>query len=226
MNDVRVRIRVGTLLGTGLLLLWSCDEGNTSDNDNDNDFRSNRAEVSKMTPCVGGLYDPSSKLCWQDPPSKRMLKWTDSVNACKHTTRLEGENGYRWVKWHLPTISELRSLIRGCRNTKTGGLCDVTDDCRFHRSYYAPAGDRRDCFNKHCKRCGGRSTPGPRERAGKMGYWPVETTGPLGRYWSSSTLPSTFRGTPDYAWSIGSNGTIRNSATRSRYYVRCVRPGP
>jgi Nucleosome binding factor SPN, SPT16 subunit len=70
------------------------------------------------TPC----YDSSSGLVWSAKAPYEMLHY-DAVDYCDNLV----EGGYS--DWHLPTISELRTLIQNCRWTVTGGDCRITDDC-------------------------------------------------------------------------------------------------
>ena len=47
--------------------------------------------------------------------------WSDAVNYCKKLN----ENGYN--DWRLPNIDELRTLIKNCSKTETGGECQVSE---------------------------------------------------------------------------------------------------
>jgi hypothetical protein len=61
------------------------------------------------------LPDPSSSLCWQNPPSDMLMTWADAQTYC---AGLGG--GYR-----LPDIDELITFVRGCGATRSG--CPVDD---------------------------------------------------------------------------------------------------
>ena len=67
-------------------------------------------------------YDSSSGLIWSAKAPEDMLHY-DAVDYCDNL--VEGGLG----GWHLPTISELRTLIQNCVWTVTGGECGITDDC-------------------------------------------------------------------------------------------------
>lgn len=47
--------------------------------------------------------------------------WSDAVNYCKKLN----ENSYN--DWRLPNIDELRTLIKNCSKTETGGECKVSE---------------------------------------------------------------------------------------------------
>lgn len=50
-------------------------------------------------------------------PSENLMKWNAATQYCK-------DHGGR-----IPTISELRRLIRNCPYTETDGACALTDEC-------------------------------------------------------------------------------------------------
>ena len=109
--------------------------------------------------------------------------------------------------WHLPTINELRSLIRGCPATETGGSCGVTDTC---------LGD--GCRNDACVGCSFLGGPGTGEA-----YWPPRLGGTAYWYWSSSS----YAGGASNAWSVAFHcGYVDYYDETLTVYVRCVRPGP
>jgi hypothetical protein len=108
----------------------------------------------------------------------------------------------------LPNIDELRSLVRGCADTETGGACGVTDGCLDYTS----------CWSNSCADCSGG---GP----GSGGfYWPAELSGNDNSpyYWSSSAVTNSLG--EDWAWSIYFNaGSVDNASVTFSYSVRCVR---
>jgi len=61
-------------------------------------------------------------LQWSEKSTKKM-NWDEAVKYCENLNE-DGNND-----WHLPTISELRTLIQNCPATETGGECGVTDSC-------------------------------------------------------------------------------------------------
>lgn len=160
------------------------------------------------TACEGGWLDPVTSLCWQDPSSSSTTTWNGAVGYCANLSLA----GHGPGSWHLPTISELRSLIRGCPGTVTGGSCGVTDACLGSET----------CWDASCNACLESAGPG----AGGV-YWPVVLADPPGAYqdyWSSS--PDT-----DVAglwWYVNfRTGTVNGwDMSMDYYYARCVRPGP
>ena len=90
------------------------------------------ALFSLMIVSCGG-YNPDSKsvkICddanlfcnehmgifWSDP-SHDEWTWEEAVDLCNS------------IGGRLPTISELRTLVKNCSLTLTGGTCEVTDQC-------------------------------------------------------------------------------------------------
>jgi len=161
-----------------------------------------------LAACAGGLYDPTSGLCWQEPPTDFEVSRADAIAYCD-TLSL---GGYGAGAWHLPTINELRSLIRGCPGTETGGVCPITDS---NLSGYYTSG---------CEGCTEDAGPG----AGGN-YWPAEITDTSIFYeWYRSSSP--LDGSPSNAWWVNfSTGEVDQDyhfPILVAMYVRCVRPGP
>jgi hypothetical protein len=107
-------------------------------------------------------YDPTSGLSWQNPSSTALLTggWEMAMSLCKW---LELEGG----GWRLPTISELRSLIRNCPNTEKRGSCGVTDTCLLN-----------SCKGTSCEGCSENGDCS----------WPTGLEGLCSYTWSSSTV--------------------------------------
>ena len=149
-------------------------------------------------PSGGSWRDSSSGLVWQNPPADSLMDLEDAKDYCNGLD-LDGHND-----WYLPTISELRSLIRGCPSTVTGGTCGVMDDCL-----------NSSCQDSDCYDCS--SGEGPADGC----YWPDEMEGPCSWYWSSSPVEDN----GFFAWHVIFNyGSVTNSyVDYYGYYVRCVR---
>ena len=140
----------------------------------------------------------SGNLTWQNPPAENSMTWQEAIDYCTNLTQDGGG-------WRLPTISELRSLIRGCEATQTGGSCGVTDDCLSYSS----------CWSDTCSGCS--YSDGPADGC----YWPSDMQGPCQYYWSSSSGEDD----DDYAWNVGFSYGYVGSLSKglSNGVVRCVR---
>jgi len=117
------------------------------------------------TSCSGATESCVFGQCvnWQNPAADPQMQWQEAIDYCENLT-LDGHDD-----WHLPTISELRSLIRGCPATETGGSCGVTDSCLSST-----------CSNSGCDGCSSGGGP-----AGGC-YWLDGMEDPCEYYWSSS----------------------------------------
>jgi hypothetical protein len=121
--------------------------------------------------------------------------------------------GYGPGSWHLPTIGELRSLIRGCPATETGGPCGVTDTCLD-----------AVCWDDSCTGCSYFGGPGA-----DGAYWPPELRGTSGTTAFLLYSSSACADRPHTAWVVVFDDSgLGDSYTEDggRGDVRCVRPGP
>ena len=139
-----------------------------------------------------GGKDPSSGLIWSAKPP---IGLNDS-EAWQYCDRLN-ESGYN--DWHLPTISELRTLIQNCPATQMppsgSDACGVTDTCLS------------GCYNDACKGCpDGGSKFGDYDDT----LWSSSYTGSNGNYWSVNFYN-------------GSVTTLNNNVGFAKYQFRCVR---
>ena len=135
-------------------------------------------------------------LTWQNPYTADPMKWQEAIDYCNNLTLNDHSD------WHLPTISELRSLIRRCPDTELGGSCDVTDACLS-----------ADCWDSQCAGCPG----------GQGCYWPDEMQGYCVWHYSSSS----HAGDSANAWCVAFyHGDVDNLRKDNNTEVRCVRRGP
>ncbi|MFA6033399.1 MAG: hypothetical protein WC889_10910 [Myxococcota bacterium] len=89
----------------------------------------------------GGWLDKTTGLTWENPMGEHYLDFDAAKSHCSSL----GDG------WRVPTISELRSLVRGCPATATGGTCEVTDSCLGYET----------CFKDFCNdQCIYRGGPG------------------------------------------------------------------
>ncbi|HPQ69438.1 MAG TPA: DUF1566 domain-containing protein [bacterium] len=80
--------------------------------------------------------DKSTGLMWQTA-SLTELEWEEAVTFCADLD-FEGHDD-----WRLPTIDELRTLIRGCHYTEPDGDCAASEQCNNIDA----------CHNEACEGC-------------------------------------------------------------------------
>ena len=136
--------------------------------------------------CVAGVcngvgaeeswYDSTSGLTWQNSNFSANISATEGATYCSNLVFDS------YSDWRLPTISELRSLVRGCSSTVYGGACQVTDSCTSY-----------DSCRTSCSSCTSGYGSGS---SGK--YWDSNLTH-TGTTFVSSTILSDYT---TYSWSI------------------------
>ncbi len=99
------------------------DESDDDDDDgDDDDGDDDTADPDDATGAGDTWIDPTTGLEWQNGDNC-CDTWYVAEEYCETLTWDDRSD------WRLPTISELRSLIRGCDATVTGGECPASDDC-------------------------------------------------------------------------------------------------
>lgn len=145
----------------------------------------------------GVWEDPDTGLMWQRDPPADFVSWTAATAYCD-TVVLAG-----YDDWHLPSISELRTIIRDCPGTVTDGDCWITNECPVS-----------DCSSDDCYAC--VHGDGPAEGC----FSAPELLKPCEHYWSATFLPES----PDRAWAVGfAGGFIYKPRIVYSFHVRCVR---
>ncbi len=127
---------------------------------------------------------------WSKNSTHRM-DWVDAKAYCDNLK----EDGYS--DWRMPTISELRTLVKECSATETGGSCGVNDSCLSESK----------CRNNNCNGCPSSD--------GKYSIF-----NDTGRFWSSSERKEDKR----FVWFINFfNGSVYSDTKTGSGSVRCVR---
>ena len=147
----------------------------------------------------GTWYDSASGLTWENPPYPYGMAWQQAKDYC---SSLSGG-------WRLPTISMLRSLIRGCPVNITGGDCSITDHC-------TDSGCHWNCYS--CP-----FMEGPADGC----YWPDSMEGACAFFYWSSVPISDYEGGGTGVWGVefeygGMDGRVDDGQGASGH-VRCVR---
>ena len=157
-----------------------------------------------------GGKDPSSGLTWSTVASNLekfedgyfdlSMTWEKARLYCENLT----ESGYS--NWHLPTISELRTLIENCSNNEMpNGSCGVIDTGDSSTSCLSYS----DCWTEQsCRSC--NFSDGSHTKF----EWDDAD------FWSSSTVSDNTA----QAWYVDFlNGNVDKTVKGIRLYVRCVR---
>ena len=119
--------------------------------------------------------DPKTGLTWELSPDEEPMNRAEAEAHCEALTTDGGG-------WRLPTIGELRTLIRGCATTEKNGACNIAEESCVDWS----------CRDDPCDGCsvGGGPTDDcvwPDENDGSCScYWPAAIEGICSVYWSSS----------------------------------------
>jgi hypothetical protein len=141
--------------------------------------------------------DPVTNLTWQTGNScdGRYPFFPDSY--CE-TLEIDG-----FSDWRLPSISEMRSLIRGCPATETGGECPLTDECQ----------DWDECKDGICNGC--EEGAGPTDGC----YGHPEFQHPCSEFWTANK---------EICVRLNVGGVVPcntgSNETGMSFLVRCVRP--
>ena len=146
------------------------------------------APTTGETPCK----DPIKGWIWSKKSSEAMT-WEEAVRHCDNMNEGDSED------WHLPNISELRTLIKDCSATEVGGACSVTANCLSD-----------DCWSENsCFSC---TSDINHSKLGDSGW-----------FWSSSTRAEH----SENAWgTYFGNGRINYREKSVEGYVRCVKRNP
>jgi hypothetical protein len=176
------------------------DTGTGEDTDSETDY-----DTEPLTGCADAWHDAEHGYSWQVAALAENLEWIDAKTACADLSLCGHDD------WRLPSVDELRSLIRGCDATMTDGTCGVTEECLDY-----------DCWvEEECQYC--TLGAGPDENGC---YWPPELDGTCTdatNYWTGSARTDD----PTQVWTVyfGTGGVGSIDATWG-LHVRCVHGGP
>ena len=138
--------------------------------------------------------EENGSLYWSSRSDQRM-DWDEAVNYCKNLN----EGGYN--DWRLPNIDELRTLIKNCPETATGGQCKVSE--------------KSGCLSSSCLPCYCD------KRNNNGGYYSKLGDDDNVELWSSSVLSDD----SNFRWLVyfGDGSVFANGYKANSINVRCVR---
>lgn len=167
------------------------DDDDTGDDDNDDQIGDDddSTEEEEWT-------DSDTGLTWQATPPSDYMNFAEAELYCD-TLSLAGSDG-----WRLPSVEELRTLIRGCVGTVTGGDCPVKNNCLDV-----------SCSAAACTDC--LSGEGPNGGCYGIEGLPGECTW----VWSRDDIEGL-----GVAWAVDfASANINYQYTYYEYFARCVR---
>jgi len=202
MGNQKVIILLLVIFSLGAIIIACSDEsGDDDDDDDDNNADDDDSNGDDDDENEDVWTDSNTGLMWQMSPPIDDSDWHEARNACNGLS-LGGHDD-----WRLPTIGELRSLVRDCPKTEPGGDCLVDDGCV----------SIDPCHTDACWGCA--EFDGPK-------YWPSELKGYctewVCEYWSSTVIPDSFGNAS--VWVINFNkARIEEWAKVHTHRYRCVR---
>ncbi len=136
--------------------------------------------------------DVDTGLTWESPTHADLKNWDGATSYCNDLF-LDGSSD-----WRLPSINELRSLVRDCDKSAFGGSCGVSDVCSSETCFvFSECGGC--AFNAAC-------------------YKPSELQGTCAYHWSST------QANDQQAWALSyESGALFLSGVVSTLVARCVR---
>ena len=186
------------------------EEETDSSEDDDDESVEGDDEILVTFSCSDGICtDSVTGFDWQQTPTGGGMGWENAKTHCGGLT-LDGGG------WHLPNISELRSLIRNCPDVETDGTCGIKDECS---ACGVNSGDicleESVCWSVSC------DPSSCSDDGGSTGcYWPEQLSGTCENYWSSSYVENG----ATHAWRVNFMHIIVSSYhVLTNYGVRCVR---
>lgn len=185
-------------------LVFSCAMSDSnSDSDDDNDDETGDDDSAPE----GVWVDEATGLMWENTEmvGYDQHAWVPDVQESAYCDSLNALQAGGFNDWRVPTISELRTLVRGCGSSETGGTCGVTDQCLDSGCWSYDA----------CETC--EDDAGPSNGA----YWPAGLMGLPTWYWSLSKVANDELG----VWGVDfESGEIHSEAVDvGGYAIRCVR---
>ena len=138
-------------------------------------------------------------LYWSSRAAGKM-NWNSAVSYCENLT----EDGHS--DWRLPDIDELRTTIKNCPKTETGGECSISE--------------KGGCLSQQCLGEREKGSCVCSYKANNSGYY-SKLGDPDGVWlWSSTALSDD----SNKRWRVGfSTGLVISSEASVSFHVRCVR---
>jgi len=115
-----------SMMASSMLLLGACSGGGPRSGEGENCTKTADCESDLKCfsfICVrdtqGVWFDLNSGLTWQILPPEDDIEWAEAKQYCMDLSLADQSD------WSLPTVSQLRSLIRDCPETEIDGNCSV-----------------------------------------------------------------------------------------------------
>ena len=183
----------------------STDDADTSDSQSDEDVDADSGEQEEPCTTIDGKM-------WWSPKTADTMDWLSALNYCEKELNDLNKCGYS--DWHLPTIDELKMLLKWRRDSQ----CKVsdTDNCLYSDTSYG-------CWT--CSSCCHDCTLGGGGECNYSSYYydgRYSKLGDSGSLWSSS-VPTEYT---TLAWAVNFNAAqvyVKSKSNKTEVYVRCAR---